>query len=404
MGKIDELIQQYCPDGVEFRKIKDVYKRIKGTPITATKMKEIANPTGSVRIFAGGKTVIDANEEDIPNANITRVPAVLVQSRGVIDVVYYEQPFTFKNEMWAYTTENKTSVKYLYYVMKSNVQTFRDAASGMGALPQISLGTTEDFEIPLPPLPVQEAIVNILDRFTVYAAELQAELQARQQQYNYYRDNLLSFEGRTDIEWKKIKDVVRSLTTGLNPRQTFKLNVDGATYPYITGKDIFNNSITPSSKTDKISFDVIERINKRAKLEDDMLLFASTGTGTVGRMAYIQKYSNDWSISETLYAIKTKSLLNTRYFMYYLTTEMAIGQYRGKISKGSVPHLKIADLMNVVIPIPSMEEQHRVVELLCHFDTLVNDITAGLPAEIEARRKQYEYYRDRLLTFNRKNI
>ena len=195
---------------------------------------------------------------------------------------------------------------------------------------------------------------------------------------------------------------MKSLTTGLNPRQTFKLNVDGATYPYITGKDIFNNSINPSSKTDKISFDVIERINKRAKLEDDMLLFASTGTGTVGRMAYIQKYSNDWSISETLYAIKTKSVLNTRYFMYYLTTEMAIGQYRGKISKGSVPHLKIADLMNVVIPIPSMEEQHRVVELLCHFDTLVNDITAGLPAEIEARRKQYEYYRDTLLTFKQK--
>lgn len=174
---------------VEFHKIKNVFKRIKGTPITAGKMKEIATPMGSVRIFAGGKTMIDANEEDIPNANITKVPSVIVQSRGVIDVVYYEKPFTFKNEMWAYTADNKISVKYLYYIMKSNIQTFRDAASKMGALPQISLSVTEDFEIPLPPLPIQEEIVRILDTFT----ELEAELEARRKQYEYYRNKLLDF-------------------------------------------------------------------------------------------------------------------------------------------------------------------------------------------------------------------
>ena len=193
MSKLEELIQQYCPDGVEYKKVKDVYKRLKGTPITAGKMKEIATPDGSVRVFAGGKTVIDANEEDIPNANITRVPAVLVQSRGVIDVVYYDKPFTFKNEMWAYTASSQISVKFLYYVLKNSIQTFRDAASGMGSLPQISLGVTEDFSIPVPPLPVQEEIVRILDAFASYTAELQAELQARKEQYNYYRDKLLSF-------------------------------------------------------------------------------------------------------------------------------------------------------------------------------------------------------------------
>ena len=87
MNRIDELIQEYCPDGVPFHKVKDVYTRLKGTPITAGKMKEIASDDGEIKIFAGGKTIIDAHEEDIPKANITRVPAVLVQSRGVIDVV-----------------------------------------------------------------------------------------------------------------------------------------------------------------------------------------------------------------------------------------------------------------------------------------------------------------------------
>ena len=85
MSRLDELIQEYCPNGVEFKPIKEVYQRLRGTPITAAKMKEIENTKGDVRIFAGGKTVIDAFEEDIPKANITRVPAVLVQSRGVID-------------------------------------------------------------------------------------------------------------------------------------------------------------------------------------------------------------------------------------------------------------------------------------------------------------------------------
>lgn len=104
-----------------------------------------------IKIFAGGKTVIDASENDIPNANITRVPAVLVQSRGVIDVIYYDKPFTFKNEMWAYTVDEKVSVKFLYYVLKNNMEYFRTAASGMGSMPQISLSVTENFLIPCPP-------------------------------------------------------------------------------------------------------------------------------------------------------------------------------------------------------------------------------------------------------------
>lgn len=119
VSKLEELIQEFCPNGVEFKAIKEEYQRLKGTPITAGKMKEIQSDGGDIRIFAGGKTVIDAHEKDIPNANITRVPAVLVQSRGVIDAVYYERPFTFKNEMWAYTHKEKTSVKYLYYVLKT---------------------------------------------------------------------------------------------------------------------------------------------------------------------------------------------------------------------------------------------------------------------------------------------
>lgn len=194
MSKIDELIAELCPEGVEFKKIKDVYVRLRGTPITAGKMKEIGNELGDIRVFAGGRTVINAFETDIPNANITRVPAVLIQSRGVIDAVFYDKPFTFKNEMWAYTNEDITSVKYLYYVLKNNVEHFREAAAGMGSLPQISLKVTEEFKIPVPPVEVQKEIVLILDKFTQLEAELAAELVRRRKQYEFYRNQLLTFD------------------------------------------------------------------------------------------------------------------------------------------------------------------------------------------------------------------
>ena len=139
MSRLEELIDKLCPNGVPFVRIGDAFTRLRGTPITAAKMKEIEAKDGDVTIFAGGKTVVQAKEKDILNANVVKVPAVLVQSRGVIDFIFCDTPFTFKNEMWAYTSKERVSVKYLFYLLKNDVDHFRLAASGMGSLPQISL-------------------------------------------------------------------------------------------------------------------------------------------------------------------------------------------------------------------------------------------------------------------------
>ena len=200
-------------------------------------------------------------------------------------------------------------------------------------------------------------------------------------------------------EWLSVRDTIVSLKTGLNPRQSFKLNV-GGDKPYITGKDIFNNSINVSERTDLITDDVIELINKRACLETNDVLFASTGTGTVGRMAVIDNYDNSWAVSETMFCLKPKAeVIHPYYLMYALYTQSSRNQFEPKISKGSVPHLKVVDLLDVKIPVPDMREQKRIIGLMRQFDLLCNDISSGLPAEIEARQKQYEYYRDTLLTF-----
>lgn len=405
MSKLEELIQEFCPDGVEFKPIKEVYQRLKGTPITAGKMKEIQRDNGDIRIFAGGKTVIDAFEEDIPNANITRVPAVLVQSRGVIDAVYYEKPFTFKNEMWAYTHQEKTSVKYLYYVLKNNMEEFREAASGMGSLPQISLKVTEDFTIPIPPLPVQREIVRILDNFTELTAELQekltAELTARKKQYEYYRDSLLTF--KNEILMQPLGEVILSLNTGLNPRQFFKLNTEDANNYYVTIREIQNGTIIVSDKTDKINDEALRLCNNRSNLEVGDVLFS--GTGTIGETAVIRETPINWNIKEGVYSIKPKKeLLNPRYLMYILRTDAMRRTIAKKVAGGTVKSIPMAEMRKLQIPLPSIDEQQRIVDLLDRFDTLCNNLTSGLPAEIEARKKQYEYYRDNLLSFEEMNI
>ena len=179
-------------------KISDIFKRVKGTSITAGKMKEIEDDKGNIRIFAGGQTAVNANLGDIPKANIIDYPCVIVQSRGLIDFIYYDKPFTFKNEMWAYTCENKITVKYLYYYLKNRVDYFRTIGSKMGSMPQISLPVTEKFEIFLPSIKEQEKIVNILDKFDKLVNDisegLPAEIELRRQQYEYYRNKLLNFE------------------------------------------------------------------------------------------------------------------------------------------------------------------------------------------------------------------
>lgn len=204
------------------------------------------------------------------------------------------------------------------------------------------------------------------------------------------------------VEYVTVNDITISLKTGLNPRQNFKLNEDGAEQPYITGKDIYNNQIYVTNKTDKISMDVVNLINKRAALETNDLLFLSTGTGTVGRMTIIDDYSGDWSVSESIYVLKPdmKKIL-PYYLMNILYTQYAKMQYEPKISKSSVPHLKVADLVKVKIPLPPLEVQREIVRVLDNLTELTAELKAELTAELTARKRQYEYYLGKLFEFNK---
>ena len=388
MSRLEELITEYCPNGVEYKKVRDVYTRLKGTPITAGKMKEIENVKGNIKIFAGGKTVIDAMEQDIPKANITRVPAVLVQSRGVIDVVYYDKPFTFKNEMWAYTHEEKITVKYLFHVLKNSIQQFREAASGMGSLPQISLKVTEEFMLPVPPLEVQREIVRVLDSFTLLTAELTAELTARKKQYDFYRDKLLTFE--KDIPVLPLKEVVKKSCAGATPAKGNAEYYKDGTIPWIRTQDVRFNEITEVD-----SFITEKAVEETAAkwIPENCVIVAISGA-TAGRCAInkIKATTNQHCLNMQIDG--EKALYK---YVYYCICSKQDGLISKK--QGARGDLNSSLILGIKIPVPNLELQKRIVHVLDNFESICADLHIGLPAEIEARQKQYEYYRDLLLTF-----
>lgn len=401
MTKLEELINELCPDGVEYVKIKDYFTRLKGTPITAAKMKEIAADDGEIKVFAGGKTVIDAYEKDIPKANITRVPAVLVQSRGVIDVVYYDEPFTFKNEMWAYTHNEQTTVKYLYYFLSTQVNKMRESASGMGSLPQISLKVTEEMQIPLPPLSIQSEIVHILDSFTLLTAELTAELTARQKQYAFYRDYLLDFSNEDvtkkipDIDCSQVKtlrlDEVAQIYDGTHQTPNYK----DSGIPFISVENI--KDIYGSKKY--ISVEDFNKYKIKPQINDVFM----TRIGSIGDCAILDKQA-DLAYYVSLALIRPNTdIVISKYLKYVIESRFGRKELRKRTLANAVP-IKINknDIGKIELPIPPLSVQENIVKILDRFDKLNNDMSEGLPAEIEARKKQYEYYRDTLLSFDDK--
>ena len=387
---------------VEWKTLGEVCDRTKGTKITATQMKAMHKSNAPVKIFAGGQTFALVDYNDLPQNDIYFFPSIIVKSRGIIEFEYYDKPFSHKSEMWSYHTNSPdVNAKFLYYYLKTREDYFQQLGSLM-QMPQISIPTTEKFPIPLPPLRVQARIVEILDKFTQLEAELEAELEARNKQYDFYRNRLLDFALRDDlkgqVEWKTLGEVCVHLRTGLNPRRNFKLNTEDASNYYVTVRELGGTELLYSEKTDLINDEALQLINNRSKLKVNDILFS--GTGTIGKTAFISKEPTNWNIKEGVYALT----LDTHYVLpmfvlRYLQTQSTIDWIDRMAAGGIVRSITMKNLEQLPIPLPPLSEQRRIVDILDRFDTLTNSISEGLPREIALRRKQYEYYRDALLNF-----
>jgi type I restriction enzyme S subunit len=204
--------------------------------------------------------------------------------------------------------------------------------------------------------------------------------------------------GLVEYEWKTLGEIIKSLKTGLNPRKNFVLNTTDAKNYYVTVREINGLYITFFDKTDKVNDEALKLINNRSNLEVGDVLFS--GTGTIGRTALVMEKPSNWNIKEGVYVIKpNENIINSKFLLFFLNSERAKKQVENKVVGSPVSSIPMAELKKILIPIPPLPEQERIVAILDKFDALVNDISIGLPAELKARRQQYEYYRNQLLSF-----
>ena len=248
--------------------------------------------------------------------------------------------------------------------------------------------------IPLPPLPIQEEIVRILDNFTELTAELTAELTDRKKQYEYYRDSLLSFGD--DVELKTLGEVATDMYRGSGIKRD-QITSNGI--PCVRYGEIYTKY---NIWFDKCVSHTNEKIIANKKYcEYGDVLFAITGE-SVEDIAKSCVYTGHEKCLAGGDIVVMKHNQNPKYISYVLSTVKSQKQKsKGKV-KSKVVHSSIPALEKIVIPLPPLSEQQRIVDILDRFDTLCNDISKGLPAEIQERQKQYEYYRDKLLTFSKK--
>ena len=404
--------------------LKDVAEIERGTRVVRSQLTE----AGLYPVFQNALTPMGYYDK----ANRLENNTFLICAGAAGQIGYSDVDFWAADDCYTFKCCEKLENRYLFHVLK-NSQHRIDAQVRRASIPRISREAVGNIRIPIPPLDVQNRIVNVLDNFEKICSDLNiglpAEIEARQKQYEYYRDKLLTFAeiGNTILSraeqsraeqsraeqsraliklvqyvygcvWLELGDVIVSLNTGLNPRKFFKLNTEDATNYYITIREMKDGKIVPSEKTDRMNDEARKLCNNRSNLEVGDVLFS--GTGTIGETAVIEKEPSNWNIKEGVYAIKpNQTMIKPMYLRYILMTDFIKKEYMKKAAGGTVQSVPMGELKKIRIPVPSLQEQNRIVGVLKQLDDLCNDLTSGLPAEIEARQKQYEYYRDKLLTF-----
>ena len=293
-------------------------------------------------------------------------------------VMYWNEPIFVGDAFSVKADEKQVLPRFIYHFLLSIQEKIHDLKSG-GGVPHVYAKDVAHFVIPLPPLSVQQEIVRILDKFTELEAELEAELEGRKRQYEYYRNKLLTFNeigGGTKVEWKTLGEVFEIIAGGDIPKDALsEIETNEYNIP------ILSNGINEKAI---YGWTNISKINKPS--------LTISARGTIGWASYREQ---PFFPIVRLLVLTPLIEINLRYAYNFMKS--IENDY--KVPKVGIPQLTKPMIKDLKIPLPPLEEQQRIATILDKFDTLVNSISEGLPKEIALRRKQYEYYREKLLSF-----
>lgn len=390
MSKLEKLIQQYCPDGVEWIKIKDIAQ-----VGTGSSNGNEADEDGKYPFFVRSQIVKSKNDFEYDEEAI-----IIPGEGGIGDIFHYiNGKYALHQRVYRiHFTTQQINVKFAFYYMKSAFKRFIMTKAVSATVTSIRKPMIEDFEIPVPPLPVQEEIVRILDTFTELQAELQAELQKRLQQCNYYRDNLLTnFTPEQASKEYTLGEVTVDIYSGATPSKEKREYWVNGTIPWMSSGEVNLGQVYEvEGRITQLGYDKCST----KMVPEGSVVIALAGQGkTRGTVAILR---TSVCTNQSLAAlVPQKEIVSGEYLYYYLKTQYAKLREvsAGDGTRGGL-NLKMLKAYKVVIP--SHKAQDQIVAILDRFDTLTNDLTSGLPAEMEKRRQQYEFYRDKLLTFKRK--
>ena len=406
MSKLDKLLRELCPNGVEYKRIGDFAMCFPGATPKTTHPEYWEN--GTIPWMSSG----EVNQEEVTftekkitpkgydetSTKMVPVGTVVIalagqgKTRGKVAITRI--PLCTNQSLCAIVVDETVISKYLFHYLRSQYARIREISSGDGTRGGLNLKMIRAYVVPVPPIEVQEEIVRILDSYTEKIDELtqnlMTEITARNTQYGYYRDKLLTPKDDVVVETLgNICRFVRGPFGGALKKEIFK----PTGYAVYEQQHAIYRKLEFRYYIDKQKYEELKRF---AVHPGEMIVSCS---GTIGKTFVIPENAPEGVINQALLKLTPTNRINVFYLQYFF--DNTISKILNSVARGgaikNIP--SVEELKAIKIPIPTLEVQQRLVEVLDNFEKICSDLNIGLPAEIEARQKQYEYYRDKLLTF-----
>ena len=401
MSRLRELMKELCPDGVEYKKLGDVVSVCRGVRVVRAELQLV----GKYPVYQNSLIPMGYYYKE----NCIAGTAFIIGAGAAGDIGYSDVPFWAADDCFYFVCEDNMNARFLYHVLVGQ-ETFIKGKVRKASIPRLSRNVVGKMVIPVPPLEIQNEIVKLLDNFT----ELTAELTLRKKQYNFYRDSLLNFVRVDDTIVQTDRQTDRQAQRISKFGRRIQKDVVWRTLGDIGTVCMCKRILKQQTNTESgIPFYKIGTFGKTADSYISEGLFAEykakysyprkgeiliSAAGTIGRSVIYDGSPAYFQDSNIVWIANDESVVLNRYLYYFYSL------FPWRVAEGgTIARLYNDQIQRTEIPVPPLEVQKKIVSILDRFDALCNDLTRGLPAEIAARKKQYEHYRDKLLNFRRKS-